>query len=116
MPEDLTTLFGMSVAETLSLPPGQTAQVETAPGTTVACPIWAEVLQPTEAAAVWTYGAGYYAGGAALTHQAGLGGGDAYYLGTYPTPELLDALWDGPLAKLVPARNALTAAAPAPRV
>jgi beta-galactosidase len=115
MPEDLTILFGMTVSEALSLPPGMTAQVETAPGTTLACPTWAEVLQPTEAATVWTYAADYYAGGAALTHQASLGGGGAYYLGVYPTPDLLDALWDGPLAKLVPARTGVTeAAAPVP--
>ena len=72
-------------------------------------------MQPTEATAVWTYAADYYAGRAALTHQAGMGGGAAYYLGRYPTPELLDALWAGPLAKFVPAGSAFAGAAePAP--
>ena len=52
-----------------------------------------------------------------LTHQAGLGGGGAYYLGAYPTPELLDALWAGPLAKFVPAGSLLAGAAdPVPYV
>ena len=39
--------------------------------------------------------------------QAGMGGGGAYYLGAYPTPELLDALWAGPLAKFIPAGSLL---------
>jgi beta-galactosidase len=117
LPEDLTLLFGMEVTEALSLPPAQPAQVETAPGTALPCPVWAEVLRPAEATAVWTYAADYYAGSAALTHQAGLGGGGAYYLGAYPTPELLDALWAGPLAKFVPAGSLLAGAAdPVPYV
>ncbi len=111
LPEGLTSLFGMEVAETLSLPPTMSAVVETAPGSTVACPTWAEVLRPTDATTVWTYAADYYAGGAALTHQAGMGGGGAYYLGAYPTPDLLDALWAGPLAKFIPAGSLLAGAA-----
>ena len=113
MPESLTTLFGIEVAEALSLPPEMPATVETAPGTTLPAPLWAEVLQPTEATVVWTYAAEYYAGRAALTHQPGMGGGAAYYLGAYPTPELLGALWAGPLAKFVPAGSAFAGAAEA---
>ncbi len=107
LPGSLAALVGATVSEILSLPPERTVGVQTAAGL-LRCPLWAETLEPSDPATrvVWHYAEppaepAYYVGQAALTRRP-QGSGAAYYLGTYPTPAILAALWTGPLTDLLP--------------
>jgi len=61
--------------------------------------VWFDILSPTTAETLATYGKGYYAGGAAITANS-FGQGHVYYVGTEPSgPEFYDRFIDRLLQK-----------------
>ncbi len=102
-PGPLAELFGLRVEEVDSAEPGVTNPVTlTLDAGVVEAPaaLVMELLVPTGAQVVGTYGSDFYAGTPAVTrHQVGDGGGQAWYVGAGVEQVGLDAIIDQVLAR-----------------
>ncbi len=90
-PAPFRKLLGIRVEEFAPMAEGQQNTVRFTDDTTVACDLWADVIDLEGASALATFTGNFYAGRAAVTEH-GFGQGRAYYIGTRLPNEAMAAL------------------------
>ncbi|HHY54743.1 MAG TPA: beta-galactosidase [Chloroflexi bacterium] len=90
-PAPFRKLLGIRVEEFAPMAEGEQNTVRFTDDTTVACDLWADVIDLEGASALATFTGNFYAGRAAVTEH-GFGQGRAYYIGTRLPNEAMAAL------------------------
>ncbi|MDZ4768207.1 MAG: beta-galactosidase [Chloroflexota bacterium] len=91
MPGLLSTLCGIEIEECDALPPQETRQlnfVDAKATTEARASIWCDIIRPTQAEVIATYGEDYYEGRAAVTLNR-IGKGSVLYMGTAGSEALI---------------------------